>query len=116
MNKKSYEKLPQEIQNIFNEIAAEWNEKHVLMWNSADLAGYKFGKEKEVTFIDLSKTEAEKWKQKILPIKDKYMQDMIKNGYSQEQVLSWFNFLDERIKYWTAKQKESGVESVVPLD
>jgi TRAP-type C4-dicarboxylate transport system substrate-binding protein len=116
MNKKSYEKLPPNIQKIFNEISAEWNEKHVLMWNNADLAGYKFGKEKDVTFIDLPKAEAEKWKQKIIPIKTKYMEDMQKKGYSEEQVSSWFKYLDERIEYWRAKQKEKGIKSVVPLD
>jgi len=116
MNKKSWEKLPVEIQKIFNEISAEWNEKHALMWNNADLIGYKFAKEKGVTFIDLPKTEAETWKQKILPIKNKYKEDMKKRGYSEEQVSSWFNFLDERIEYWRKKQKGSGIESVVPLD
>ena len=116
MNKKSYEKLPPEINKVFNEISAEWNEKHVLLWNDAELAGYKFGKEKDVTFIDLPKAEAEKWKQNIIPLKTKYMEDMQKKGYSEEQILSWFKFLDERIDFWRAKQKESGLESIVPLD
>ena len=116
MNKKSWHKLPSEIQTIFNEISSEWNEKHALMWNNVDLTGYKFSKEKGVTFIDLPKAEVETWKQNILPVKAKYTEDMKKRGFSDEQVLSWFNLIDERIEYWQSKQKESGIESIVPLE
>ena len=116
MNAKRWQKLPADVRKVFSEISEEWNEKHALMWNEADLTGYKFGKEKGVTFIDLPKAEAEKWKQEILPVKNKYVEDMKKRGFAQAQIMSWFEFIDSSIEEWRIKQKESGIESVVALD
>jgi TRAP-type C4-dicarboxylate transport system substrate-binding protein len=58
MNKDSWNKLPPNIQKIFNEYPFE--EKFAAMWNDIDIDGKKYGMEKGLKFIELPREEIAK--------------------------------------------------------
>jgi TRAP-type C4-dicarboxylate transport system substrate-binding protein len=111
MNKKSYEKLPPDLKEIFDELSGEFKERMALMWNSIDFAGKNFAAEKGVEFIDLSATEVEKWKNATAPVIEDYVQKMVSSGYSEAEVRGWLKYLNERIDYWTKKQVKLFIKS-----
>ena len=47
MNKKAWDKLPADLQEIFTEVSEEWVDKHGEAWNKADEEGRAFVKELE---------------------------------------------------------------------
>ena len=111
MNKNSWNKLPADIQEIFDKAIEEYKEKFAVMWNATEVAGKKFGMEKGVQFIQLSKQEAARWKNAVRPVIDGYVKKMVGKGFAEKDVRNWISFLNERIKYWTNKQSEAGIKS-----
>jgi TRAP-type C4-dicarboxylate transport system substrate-binding protein len=111
MNKESWNKMPPDIQGIFNKTSEEYKEKFAVMWNQAEIDGKEFGLQKGVKFIELSKDEAKKWKQAVRPVFDDYVKEMVGKGYAEKDVREWISFLEERIEYWTKKQEEMGIKS-----
>ncbi len=111
MNQKSYNKLSAEQKEIFDRLCGEYREKFALMWNEIDLVGRGFGAKKGVEYIELSQDEAARWKKAVAPVIENYIKDMVKKGYAENDVRGWFSFIDERIKYWTAKQIEYKIPS-----
>ena len=109
MNKDSWNKLPPNIQKIFNEYPFE--EKFAAMWNDIDIDGKKYGMEKGLKFIELPREEIAKWKKAVEPIIDKYVKSMVAAGYQEKETRELVNYIRMRIEYWTKKQKESGVKS-----
>ncbi len=104
MNKNSYKKLPPDIKPIFEKLVGEYKELYILMWNSINFKGKKFGLGKGVEFIDLPPSELPKWQKAVEPVIDNYVKRMISKGYSEKEVKGWIKFLRERGKYWTKKQ------------
>lgn len=111
MNKNSYEKLPPDIKETFDQLCGEFKERFALMWNLIDDEGREFAIEKGVEIIDLSPREAALWKKAAEPVIENYVQEMIGKGYSKSEVRGWIKFLQERIDYWTAKQIELRIKS-----
>jgi len=111
MNKDSWNKLPADIQGIFNKAIEEYKEKFAVMWNASEVRGKKFGIEKGVKFIQLSEQEAARWKNAVAPVIDGYVKEMVKKGFAEKDVRNWITYLQERIKYWTKKQSEAGIKS-----
>jgi TRAP-type C4-dicarboxylate transport system substrate-binding protein len=109
MNKDSWNKLPPNIQKIFNEYPFE--EKLATMWNGVDIDGKKLGIEKGLKFIELSPQEISKWKKAVEPVLDTYVKKMVDSGYSLKETRELINYARFRIEYWTKKQIESGVKS-----
>jgi len=109
MNKDSWNKLPVDVQKVFNEYPFE--DKLATMWNEIDIDGKKYGMEKGLKFIELSSDEIKKWKQAVEPVLDKYVKTMVAGGYQEKEVREWINFIRFRIDYWTKKQKELGIKS-----
>lgn len=109
MNKDSWNKLPADIQKIFNEYPFE--EKLATMWNEIDIDGKKYGLEKGLKFIELPREEITKWKKAVEPVLDKYVKSMVAAGFQEKEARELINFARMRIEYWTKKQKESGVKS-----
>jgi len=109
MNKDSWNKLPPNIQKIFNEYPFE--EKLANMWNEADIDGKNYGTEKGLKFIELPREEITKWKKAVEPVIDKYVKLMVAAGYPEKEVRELINYARMRTEYWTKKQKELGVKS-----
>ncbi|MBW2039822.1 MAG: TRAP transporter substrate-binding protein, partial [Deltaproteobacteria bacterium] len=42
MNKKKWDSLPKDVQKVFDEVSAEWVDKHAAAWDTSDAAGRKF--------------------------------------------------------------------------
>jgi len=112
MNKDSWNKLPQDVKDIFNELSGVYQERFALMWNEIDFAGKDFAVEQGVEFIDLSPEETLRWQKAVEPVAAAYVDKMVAEGYSKAEVEGWIKFLRERIDYWTAKQIEWQLKSV----
>jgi TRAP-type C4-dicarboxylate transport system substrate-binding protein len=109
MNKNTWNKLPPNIQKIFNEYPFE--EKFAAMWNEIDIDGKKYGMEKGLQFIELPPAEIAKWKKAVESVLDTYVKKMVASGYKEKEARELINYARMRIEYWTKKQKESGVKS-----
>jgi TRAP-type C4-dicarboxylate transport system substrate-binding protein len=112
MNKESYKKLPEDIKAIFDTLVGEYKELYILMWNTVDFAGKAYGVEKGVEFIDLSQSEALRWKAAMEPVMDKYIKTMVGKGFSEAEVRGWIKFIRDRTEYWFKKQIALHIPSV----
>jgi len=109
MNKDTWNKLPPNIQKIFNEYPFE--EKLAAMWNEVDIDGKNLGMVTGLKFIELPREEINKWKKAVEPVLDKYVKSMVAAGYQEKETRELINYARMRIEYWTKKQEESGVKS-----
>jgi TRAP-type transport system periplasmic protein len=109
MNKDSWNKLPADIQKMFNEYPFE--EKFATMWNEIDIDGKKLGMVTGLKFIELPREEIAKWKKAVEPVVDKYVKSMVAAGYQEKETRELINYARMRIEYWTKKQIESGIKS-----
>jgi len=104
MNKKSYEKIPPDLKEIFDELCGEYKERFALMWNETDFDGMDFAAEKGVKIIQLPPEEIARWKKVAEKVIENYVKDMVGKGYPEKEVRGWISYLHERIDYWTKKQ------------
>ena len=111
MNKNSWNKLPEDIKEIFNKASQEYEEKFALAWNGAEVNGKEYGSKQGVEFITLSKEEAARWRQAVRPVREGFEKDMVTKGFAKTDVANWFSFTQGRIDYWTKKQAQSGIKS-----
>ncbi len=112
MNKKTWDSLPPEVQKVFDELAAEYEEKAARVWNKVDFVGWEEGREKGVTFIHLPADELRRWQKAVEPVTDAYLNKLAKAGYSRAKLEKMVSFIKERISYWTNKQIEMGIKSI----
>ncbi len=113
MNKDSYNKLPPNIQTIFDMVSADYVDKFALAWNEADMVSWQYCKERKMTVIDPTPEEVNRWTQAMSPFIEQYVQGMVKRGFSQSEVQSWFSYLKTRIDYWLKQQVQRGIKSPV---
>ncbi|NIO04828.1 MAG: C4-dicarboxylate ABC transporter substrate-binding protein [Proteobacteria bacterium] len=111
MNKKSYEKLPPDIKEIFDQLSGEYKERYALMWNAIDFYGKEFAQQKGVEIIELPEYEAARWVKAAAPVIEDYVKDMVGKGHSEAEVRGWLKFIRERMEYWTAKQLQLSIKS-----
>jgi hypothetical protein len=104
MNKRSYEKIPPDLKEIFDELCGEYKERVALVWNEIDFDGRDFAKEKGVEIINLDPKEVERWQKVADSVIDNYIKDMVSKGYSEGEIKGWIAFLKERIDFWAKKQ------------
>ena len=62
MNKHKFDRFPDDIKQIFNEVSSEWIEKHSLAWNEIDKIGKTYFEGKGGEVISLSDSEVARWK------------------------------------------------------
>jgi TRAP-type C4-dicarboxylate transport system substrate-binding protein len=113
MNKDSYNKLPADIQKMFDQVGAEYVDKFGLAWNDADMESWQYCKERKTMVIDPAPEEIKRWAQAMAPFTEQYVQSMVKRGFSQSEVQGWFSFLKTRIDYWLNQQVQRGIKSPV---
>lgn len=74
MNKAKWESLPDDIKQVFNEVNAEWVDKHGQAWDDADKEGYEFIAELNKPVMELSPEEQAKWVAAVKPVIDAYIE------------------------------------------
>lgn len=72
MNKEKWDALPPDIQRVFEEVSAEWVDKHGQAWNAADAEGLAFVKELKRSIIELSAEEQAAWTARVTPLLTDY--------------------------------------------
>ncbi len=73
MNLERWNSLPEEIKQIFNEVSAEWIDKHGAGWNKADDDSRAMLAEMGKPCIKLSEAETEKWHKLIEPVLEEFI-------------------------------------------
>ena len=80
MNKNKWDSLPADIQQIIEQVSAEWVDKHGEAWNQADREGDEFVKQLGHETIPLSVEEEAKWKAAVAPILEAYVKTAGEKG------------------------------------
>lgn len=93
MNQNKWKKLPEKIKKIFEEVSEEWVEKSARGWNQVDISGVEFFKEKGGQIIQLDAAEAANWNEKVRPVIDRYISDLVQKGLGSADAL------EERIRF-----------------
>lgn len=112
MNKDTWAKLPPDIQKIFMDVAEEMITKHAAFYDGSDLKGYAMGQSAAAEVFNLSKEDTEKAIKLIQPVSDKWVSAMVDKGFDEKDMKARNQFLWDRAKYWSAKQKELGIEAI----
>lgn len=111
MNRRTYDRLPQDLKTLVDVMSGEVQERYALMWNEIDLEGKAYGNTKNVKYIELSDEEGARWQKAVEPVLEDYVKSMVGKGHKEAEVRGWIAYMKERIKFWTAKQMEYHVPS-----
>ena len=87
MNKEKWDKLPDDIKQIFNETDEKYVLKHGEAWDKADEEGTAFVKELKHEFISIPESEKPLWIEKIKPVLDDYVKNMAEKQLPGEAFL-----------------------------
>jgi TRAP-type transport system periplasmic protein len=88
MNKDKYESLPPDVQQVFDEVGAEWVDVHGRIWDDADAAGREFVTELGREIHGLAPEEEAKWVEAVRPIIEEYQANMDEKGLPGAQAVS----------------------------
>ena len=89
MNKDKWNAISAANQKIIEEINMEWISKHGEAWDSSDAQGIVFFLNQGGQIIGLDAKEAERWKQAVAPIIDKYKADMNAKGFKGGELVDF---------------------------
>jgi TRAP-type transport system periplasmic protein len=88
MNKEKWDKLPADIQQVFDAVNQEWIAKHGEAWDQADQAGREFVTQLKREFIQLPEAEQQAWKNAVKPILDNYVKNSAAKNLPGEAFLA----------------------------
>jgi TRAP-type C4-dicarboxylate transport system substrate-binding protein len=109
MNKVKWNSLPDDIKKIFDEVSAEWREKHALGWNEIDIEGREYLKSVGGQTIPLTENEVARWQSAVEPVITDYKKDLATKGFKPEEIEGYVKYTKDRIDFWRQKQNEKGV-------
>ncbi len=89
MNKDKWNALPADIQKIIIQINEEWIPKHGAAWDSSDEEGRKYMLSKGRKFINLSESEAARWKEVVHPVLGEYVKAAKAKGLPAQEALDY---------------------------
>ena len=95
MNKKKWNILPLDIQQIVERVNEEWIVKSGKLWDELDRSGRDFTLREDNQIISLSREEEERWARAVKPLLEDYADHMRAKGLPGEEVLK---FCLERLK------------------
>ena len=98
MNLDSWNSLPKDIQEAFNEVNDKFVPKAGAIWASHMQEGLDYAKECGVEFIELSPEEAEAFVAPVLFIADDWAEEMEKKGIPGKQILATVRGICEKYK------------------
>ncbi|MDZ7370697.1 MAG: TRAP transporter substrate-binding protein [candidate division KSB1 bacterium] len=73
MNKEKWNSLPKDLQQLFEQVSAEWVDKHGAAWDQADEEGLAFVQSLGKEIIQLDDAETARWQAAVQPILDAYV-------------------------------------------
>ena len=76
MNKQKWDKLPKDVQKVFEDVSSEWITVAGKAWDDADDEGYKFIAGLGNKVIKLTPEESVKWEKSVEPVVDEYVKTM----------------------------------------
>lgn len=88
MNRKKWESLPPDVQEIITQVSDEWVSKHGEAWDLADQEGRAYVTELGHEIIELPEAEVVRWKQAVQPILDDYVKSVEAQGLPARQFLA----------------------------
>lgn len=88
MNKARWDALPGDIKTIFNEVSAQWIDKHGLAWDKSDAEGEEFVKSLKKTFVSLTPEQEAELIAAVAPILDDYVTAVESKGLPGKNFLS----------------------------
>lgn len=109
MNKDKWNKLPKDIQKIFDEVNAEYREKYAMAAQDIDIEGIALLKEHGGQVVSLSPEEAKRWEAAVAPVVSNYLKELVSLGYKQAEVDAYAAYIKERIAYWSQQEKKKGI-------
>lgn len=109
MNKKKWDRLPENIKTIIDEVNAEYEEKIAQGWNQIDLAGSEFFKSKGGQVIQLGDAEAQRWNKAVEPVIDNYIQETSQKGVSAEELRERIAFIKKTRDDFTKIQESKAI-------
>ena len=89
MNKKKWNSLPKDVQQIIEQVNQEWIEKTGQTWDELDTQGKEFSLSQGNQIIELSREEDQKWAQAVKPVLNEYVNQMKQKGLPGEEALAF---------------------------
>jgi len=112
MNKKTWNSLPADIQDIINKYVEEqFREDLATMWNNIGLGGKQYAVDQGMEIYVVPDSELPIWREKAEKVIGDYKARMISSGYTEAEINGWLKFIEERTAYWLEKQIELGIKS-----
>ena len=105
MNKQKFNSLPPDVQKEMTEFSKEFIERWAVEWNNIDIEGREFFKSQGGQILNLSDAEAARWVKASEPVVASFKKDLTSKGYTEKEVGSWLEFIQERIQYWKGQEK-----------
>ena len=89
MNKKRWNSLPKDVQQVIEQVNQEWIEKTGQTWDELDTQGKEFSLSQGNQIIELSPEEDQKWAQAVKPVLNEYVTQMKQKGLPGEDALTF---------------------------
>ncbi|MBI4963242.1 MAG: TRAP transporter substrate-binding protein [Desulfomonile tiedjei] len=89
MNKKKWESLPPDIQQLLGQVSEEWVEKTGKAWDDIDREAIEYAETKGMKVVKISKEEEAITAEKVKPLLDAYVENMKKQGLPGEETLKF---------------------------
>ena len=89
MNKKKWHAFPKDIKRIINDINNEWLVKHAEAWDTSDEGGLKHFLNTGNQIIGLDENESRRWKQRVAPIIEQFVEDLNKAGFKGREIVDF---------------------------
>lgn len=114
MNKKTWDGLPADIQQIITEVGREYSGKIGLAWDDQSVVGAEFVKSLGKTIHVISDEEAAKWTEAVKPVIEKRLAEVAKaSGKSEAEVQEMWGYFQERVNYWNGQQAANNVRPLM---
>lgn len=88
MNRKAWDALPDDLQQVVLDVSAEFVDRHGEAWNQADEEGLAFVQELGRELIPLSAEEELRWKERVAPIVEAYVARTAEKGLPGAEFLA----------------------------
>lgn len=87
INKEKWEGLSPVVQKVFEEVSAQWVERHGEAWNEADAQGQAYANEMKCESLSLSMEEQALWMSQVEPVYKDYVARCVQKGVPGETFL-----------------------------
>jgi TRAP-type C4-dicarboxylate transport system substrate-binding protein len=114
MNKKTWDSLPSDIQDIIVEVGREYSGQIGLAWDDQSIVGAEFVKSLGKEIYVISDEEVVKWTEAISPVIEKRLAEVAEaSGKTPEEVQEMWEYFQERVDYWNGQQAANGVRPLM---